>query len=177
MHQDAAPERERNASRRGFLLGLLAGAGGTLAVALGYAGYQWFMPGDDDPPDLQSVGAPEDFPLGETLPVTLAQSAGPHLVWLRRTQPEEFIAFSSSCTHLGATVDWFPARQLFECPVHGGRFRADGTVEAGPPPRPLDRHAVRIVAGQVVIARRPERGASAGCAGCALAARDVDLRG
>jgi Rieske Fe-S protein len=133
------------------------------------AGYQWFTPNDDDPPDWQAVGMPEDFAMNETLPVTLEQPAGPHLVWLRRTGPEEFIAFSSSCTHLSATVNWFPARQIFECPVHGGRFRADGTVEAGPPPRLLDRHAVRISDGQIVVERRPEQSVS--CRGCAVQAR------
>jgi Rieske Fe-S protein len=155
-----------NISRRGFLLGLLGGAGAMLASVLGYAGNLWFRPADAAPPDWQAVGAPEDFHVGETLPVLLEQPGGTHLVWLRRTAPEELIAFSSSCTHLGATVNWFPQRQLFECSVHGGRFRADGALEAGPPPRPLDRHAVRMIEGQVVIERRPERSARVGCAGC-----------
>lgn len=173
MQPTAAADGPRNVTRRGFLLGLLAGAGGALAAVLGFAGYRWFTTLDDDPPDWQAVGAPDDFPLGETLPVLVEQPAGAHLVWLRRIEPELFIAFSSSCTHLGATVDWFPMRRMFECPVHGGRFRADGTVEAGPPPRPLDRHAVRIVDGQVTIERWPER--SAGCPGCRLRAGVVGM--
>lgn len=164
MQPTAAADGPRNVTRWEFLLGLLAGAGGALAAVLGYAGYRWFTPPEDEPLDWQAVGAPDDFPLGETLPVLTDQPAGAHLVWLRRVEPKLFIAFSSSCTHLGATVNWFSMRQLFECPVHGGRFRADGMVEAGPPPRPLDRHAVRIVDGQVVIERRPER--SAGCRAC-----------
>jgi len=40
---------------------------------------------------------------------------------------------------------------LFMCPCHGGVYYNDGTVAAGPPPKPLIRYDVRTLNGQVEI--------------------------
>jgi len=45
--------------------------------------------------------------------------------------------FAINCSHLGCSVAWTPADQLFECPCHGSRFHVDGTVEHGPAIYPL----------------------------------------
>ncbi|HEY6954165.1 MAG TPA: Rieske (2Fe-2S) protein, partial [Flavisolibacter sp.] len=57
--------------------------------------------------------------------------------WLRRESEEKFIAFSANCSHLGCPVRWEDKAQLFMCPCHGGVYYKDGTVAAGPPPKPL----------------------------------------
>lgn len=44
-------------------------------------------------------------------------------------------AISTVCTHLGCVVKNNP--EGFECPCHGSRFAADGTVTKGPAPQPL----------------------------------------
>jgi len=44
---------------------------------------------------------------------------------------------------------------LFMCPCHGGIYYKDGTVAAGPPPKPLYRFAVRVVDGTVQIRSAP----------------------
>ncbi len=44
-------------------------------------------------------------------------------------------AVSLVCTHLGCIVK--PATAGFDCPCHGSRFAADGSVLKGPAPRPL----------------------------------------
>ncbi len=55
---------------------------------------------------------------------------------------DSFHVVSAICTHLGCTVQW---RQTeFACPCHGSHFRADGTVVAGPAPRPLPWYEVSL---------------------------------
>ncbi len=65
--------------------------------------------------------------------------------------PAELIAVSAVCTHSGCTVPWDAAQGLFACPCHGGRFNPDGTVNSGPPPRPLTTYAARIEGDQVLV--------------------------
>jgi nitrite reductase/ring-hydroxylating ferredoxin subunit len=60
-------------------------------------------------------------------------------------------AFSAVCTHLGCRVAWSEEAGQFRCPCHGGRFAADGSVVAGPPPRGLDELGTRVENGRVLV--------------------------
>lgn len=69
------------------------------------------------------------------------------------TQPSAgtFKCFSSTCTHLGCTVDKV-ADGLIQCPCHGSRYRVtDGSVEAGPAPKPLPAEKFSVKNSQIVL--------------------------
>ena len=53
-------------------------------------------------------------------------------------------ALSAICQHLGCRVHWDDTKQQFRCPCHGGVYDREGRVVAGPPPRGLERLAVRV---------------------------------
>ena len=106
-----------------------------------------------------SVGKASDFEMGSTVdvpfpdpsPLPWAGITANGAAWLRRDSDGQFTAFSVNCTHLGCPVRWLPDADLFMCPCHGGVYYQDGTVAAGPPPKPLVRFDVRVANDQVQI--------------------------
>lgn len=56
---------------------------------------------------------------------------------------------SAVCVHLGCIVKWNALEQTWDCPCHGGRYRADGERMEGPPLGNLSEHEA--------VAPRPER--------------------
>jgi cytochrome b6-f complex iron-sulfur subunit len=61
------------------------------------------------------------------------------------------LALSDECTHQKCTVDYLPERQVIFCPCHGAQFSTTGAVLTGPAPRPLDRFAITVQDGQIVV--------------------------
>lgn len=49
---------------------------------------------------------------------------------------------SPVCRHMGCIVAWNALDRTWDCPCHGGRYRADGTRFFGPPTADLERHAI-----------------------------------
>ena len=68
--------------------------------------------------------------------------------------PNEYIALSTRCAHLGCPVRFVQAAGIFSCPCHGGAYDFEGLVIGGPPVRPLDRFQTRVVDGQVELGPR-----------------------
>lgn len=69
------------------------------------------------------------------------------------TQPTAgtYKAFSSTCTHLGCTVNKV-TDGLIECPCHGSKFSiADGGVKGGPAPKSLPTENVTVKNGNIVL--------------------------
>jgi Rieske Fe-S protein len=59
---------------------------------------------------------------------------------LVRTSSDTHVAYSQVCTHLSCAVFFSQETNQLECPCHKGSFSiTDGSVIAGPPPRPLPR--------------------------------------
>ena len=109
------------------------------------------------------VGSVDSFKVGTTVvvkyldasPLPWAGVTSNTAAWLRRDSEDKFIAFSINCTHLGCPVRWLSEAELFMCPCHGGVYYKDGTVAAGPPPKPLPQYPVRVRDGQVEIQASP----------------------
>lgn len=60
-------------------------------------------------------------------------------------------ALSSTCTHLGCQTSYDAQAKLIKCPCHGGTYKPDGTVIAGPPPQALPQLATRVEGTQVLV--------------------------
>lgn len=111
----------------------------------------------------RSVGRVKDFAVGQTVsvrfedasPLPWAGVTARTAAWVRREDETRFTAFSVHCTHLGCPVRWVSEAQLFLCPCHGGVYYADGSVSAGPPPKPLPTYPVRVRNGEVEIETSP----------------------
>lgn len=61
------------------------------------------------------------------------------------------VALYQKCPHLGCRVPNCATSQWFECPCHGSQFNRVGEKKGGPAPRGMDRFAVSINNGNVVI--------------------------
>lgn len=57
---------------------------------------------------------------------------------VRRNKEGKILAISAVCTHMGCIVNWNKAQETWDCPCHGSRFTADGTVFRGPATKPLE---------------------------------------
>jgi cytochrome b6-f complex iron-sulfur subunit/menaquinol-cytochrome c reductase iron-sulfur subunit len=60
-------------------------------------------------------------------------------------------AMSSTCPHLGCSIDVNADKKSFGCPCHASRFALSGASEAGPSPRPMDPLTARVVDGWVEV--------------------------
>jgi menaquinol-cytochrome c reductase iron-sulfur subunit len=68
--------------------------------------------------------------------------------------PDEYIAISTRCAHVGCPVRFVQASGNFICPCHGGVYGFLGERIGGPPVRPLDRFQTRVTNGQVEVGPR-----------------------
>ena len=125
------PSGPSELNRRQFFVKL--GAGSLAVAGMGGCvfGLQYLAPSvlyEASP--IVNVGKPEHYPVDS---VTLDPRYGIFVVRLQ----EGFYALSAVCTHLGCLSVWKPETGTIACPCHGSSFQRDGSVIAGPAPRPL----------------------------------------
>jgi menaquinol-cytochrome c reductase iron-sulfur subunit len=150
----------------------LGGAAGAIVVlpAIGFAVAPLF---EEQESRWQAVGATSAFNPDTYSPVVITEvedigEAGKTTVYVRQGNPEitaeqskyppedpnEYIAISTRCAHLGCPVRFVQAAGNFICPCHGGVYGFLGERIGGPPVRPLDRFQTRVANGQVEIGPR-----------------------
>jgi menaquinol-cytochrome c reductase iron-sulfur subunit len=162
IHRAAAGSAEAQCvSRRNFFTKLCIALSGVCGLILGVplVGFIVAPLFRKVPDQWITLGKTGDFQVGKTVnvgftdasPLAWAGITAKNAAWLRRASQTEFIAFSVNCTHLGCPVRWLPEAELFMCPCHGGVYYKDGTVAAGPPPKPLIRYQVRVVNDEVQL--------------------------
>jgi len=71
--------------------------------------------------------------------------------WVVKLSDQQTLAFGPQCTHLGCAYHWDEAKSQFLCPCHNSVFSVDGSVVAGPAPRPLDRYETKIENGKLLL--------------------------
>ena len=95
------------------------------------------------------------FAVGES--VTYEAPAGQKIVVTRladKGTPEDFIALSSVCPHLGCQVHWESNNDRFFCPCHNGAFDQSGQPISGPPKdsnKPLPTYPLKVENGLLFI--------------------------
>ncbi|HSK15037.1 MAG TPA: FAD-dependent oxidoreductase [Gaiellaceae bacterium] len=72
---------------------------------------------------------------------TVARVRGRHYA-VHRDDTGKLHVLSARCPHLGCLVGWSSADRTWECPCHGSRFAADGTLLQGPATRDLGRRSL-----------------------------------
>lgn len=77
--------------------------------------------------------SPKDVRRGEG---RVIQIDGQHVA-CSRDDKGRLARVSAVCTHMGCIVHWNQTEGTWDCPCHGSRFQADGTVLAGPAETPL----------------------------------------
>ena len=133
---------------------VLVGACGTCAVVVtGCAAYGPAQPAPAPAPAQPGAGAADanlaataDVPVGGGVILADAQ--------LVITQPKAgtFKAFSAICTHQGCAVSTVENGTI-NCPCHGSEFAiTDGSVVAGPAPKPLPAQAIKVSGGSITAA-------------------------
>lgn len=156
------PSRESHAtnsgtpiSRRAALILLGTGTGvaatGGLGLALAACG-----PAAPAGPVWTAIGIdPADLPAGEPVrvPLTATWESGSMEIatWLLRGEDGSLTAYSPRCTHAACDIVLADDGSRFTCPCHEAAFALDGTVLEGPPPRPLDRWALRATGATVEV--------------------------
>lgn len=137
-------------SRRDFmkLAAWAATVTGFSAVVVPIIAYLYPKDLEETPSEPVPVGSLDDLPVGTAKTVPFGRY--PALV-IRL--PDGVHAYSAVCTHFACIVAWNPDTGQIACPCHDGFFDpVDGSVIAGPPPRPLDAIPVTVADdGQITI--------------------------
>ncbi|MDH5562431.1 MAG: ubiquinol-cytochrome c reductase iron-sulfur subunit [Nitrospirota bacterium] len=101
--------------------------------------------------DKLPVGEPQSLDHRVTVKDGWQKSQTTKGVWALKQADGQVTVYSPICPHLGCGFRWDQQDRLFKCPCHGSIFNIDGTVKAGPAPRPLDILPSKIENGDLLV--------------------------
>ncbi|MGO9311146.1 MAG: ubiquinol-cytochrome c reductase iron-sulfur subunit [Syntrophobacteraceae bacterium] len=97
-----------------------------------------------EPPGEFKIAPPEEYPEGVTF-------VSAKRIFVIRDQ-NLIRVVSGVCTHIGCTIRWAEERNRWECPCHGSIFNENGSIIAGPAPKPLPWYGVSVAAdGRLLV--------------------------
>ena len=150
----AKESHAKEISRRRFLGWGAVTVGGLIGI--GYLGTALRMlyptdVGNGASAPLQDIGPVAAFPVGQYLLQTYTGEGFEDGVWVMNQGNNNFIALDFHCTHLQCPVQWFQSLEKFLCPCHGSQYNRLGQHIAGPAPRGLFHHVIKIQNGRVLL--------------------------
>ena len=151
---DSRPEK----GRRGFLNWFLNTSVVALLAAVGYPVLRFISPPETPESTTNRVeaGPTNDPELLEKGYKIVRFGAEP--VLLIRLAQGDLRAFAATCTHLDCIVEYQQVKKRIWCNCHNGEYNLQGQVVAGPPPKPLAKFEVHVLArsgeaGTIVISK------------------------
>ena len=66
-------------------------------------------------------------------------------------QDKQVTVLENICTHRGCQTAWNDDERTWDCPCHGSRYNADGTVLRGPARAPLKTLGHTVADGEVKL--------------------------
>jgi cytochrome b6-f complex iron-sulfur subunit len=102
-------------------------------------------------PQRLATDKPLELPLDQLLPghAHYARIRGRPIVVVVAGQGP--LVLSAACTHLGCSVSWDAADEVFRCPCHGAIFDAAGAVVSGPVNVGLEQIPFDIKDGKIIV--------------------------
>lgn len=154
-------------SRRGFLRGAMAMAAAALGTgtAASVVAYLWPATGGGfgsivdigEAGEVRAAVATEQslaVPSARAYVVAYDPADDPEGRYADLTGGSGMLALYQKCVHLGCRVPWCGQSDWFECPCHGSKYNRWGEFQSGPAPRGLDRFAVEVRDGRVLVDTR-----------------------
>lgn len=139
-------------SRRRFLGWGAVTVGGLIGIGyLGSALRLLYPTSIGGPGKLQDIGPVSSFPVGQYILSAYTGDGYSDGVYVMRQSDSQFIALDFHCTHLQCPVDWFQSLERFLCPCHGSQYNKYGEHIAGPAPRGLFHHTIKVDSGRVLL--------------------------
>ncbi len=155
------PADQRGIDRRGWMRAVIgvitAGIASVVGVVAGGAALSPAFAQRKE--NWTPAGRLNDLEAGVPTPVVVRvarqdgyyETVDQRVVYLVKQDSGAVRALGSTCTHLGCQTSYDAQARLIKCPCHGGVYKPDGTVVAGPPPHPLPQLATRVDGSQVLV--------------------------